>query len=41
MAISQGSLREDQQLLSSIDHPEIEEFIEMRRPTGGDPTEKL
>ena len=23
-----------------IDHPEIEEFIEMRRPTGGDPNRK-
>ena len=29
MAISQGSLREVLQL-SSIDHPEIEEFIEMK-----------
>ena len=24
----------------TIDHPEIEEFIEMRRPTGGDPNRK-
>ena len=23
-----------------IDHPEIEEFIEMRRPTGGDPNRR-
>ena len=23
-----------------IDHPEIEEFVEIRRPTGGDPNRK-
>ena len=38
MAISQGSLRRGAAACYlPIDHPEIEEFIEMRRPTGGDP----
>ena len=23
-----------------IDHPEVEEFVEIRRPTGGDPNRK-
>ena len=27
-------------MLFPVDHPEIEEFIEMRRPTGGDPNRK-
>jgi ribonucleoside-diphosphate reductase alpha chain len=37
MAISQGSLRRGSAACYlQIDHPEIEEFIEMRRPTGGD-----
>ena len=37
MAISQGSLRRGSAACYlPIDHPEIEEFIEMRRPTGGD-----
>ena len=35
MAISQGSLRRGSAACYiPIDHPEIEEFIEMRRPTG-------
>ena len=37
LAISQGSLRRGSAACYlQIDHPEIEEFIEMRRPTGGD-----
>ena len=41
MAISQGSLRRGSATCYlPIDHPEIEEFIEMRRPTGGDPNRK-
>lgn len=37
LAISQGSLRRGSAALYlPMDHPEIEEFIEMRRPTGGD-----
>jgi len=37
LAISQGSLRRGSAACYlPIDHPEIEEFIEMRRPTGGD-----
>ena len=37
LAISQGSLRRGSAAwYLQIDHPEIEEFIEMRRPTGGD-----
>ena len=41
MAISQGSLRRGSAACYlTIDHPEIEEFIEMRRPTGGDPNRK-
>ena len=41
MAISQGSLRRGSAACYlPIDHPEIEEFIEMRRPTGGDPNRK-
>jgi ribonucleotide reductase alpha subunit len=35
LAISQGSLRRGSAACYlPIDHPEIEEFIEMRRPTG-------
>ena len=38
LAISQGSLRRGSAAVYlPIDHPEIEEFIELRRPTGGDP----
>ncbi len=41
LAISQGSLRRGSAACYlQIDHPEIEEFIEMRRPTGGDPNRK-
>jgi ribonucleoside-diphosphate reductase alpha chain len=41
MAISQGSLRRGSAACYlPVDHPEIEEFIEMRRPTGGDPNRK-
>jgi ribonucleoside-diphosphate reductase alpha chain len=41
LAISQGSLRRGSAAVYvRIDHPEIEEFIEMRRPTGGDPNRK-
>jgi len=41
MAIRQGSLRRGSAACYlPIDHPEIEEFIEMRRPTGGDPNRK-
>ena len=41
LAISQGSLRRGSAAVYlTIDHPEIEEFIEMRRPTGGDPNRK-
>ena len=41
MAISQGSLRRGSAACYlPIDHPEIEEFVEMRRPTGGDPNRK-
>ncbi len=37
LAISQGSLRRGSAACYlPINHPEIEEFIEMRRPTGGD-----
>src|SRR3546814_15154993 len=38
LAISQGSLRRGSAACYiPISHPEIEEFIELRRPTGGDP----
>ena len=41
MAISQGSLRRGSAACYlPVDHPEIEEFIEMRRPTGGDPNRR-
>ena len=41
LAISQGSLRRGSAAVYlPIDHPEVEEFIEMRRPTGGDPNRK-
>ena len=41
LAISQGSLRRGSAACyMPIDHPEVEEFIEMRRPTGGDPNRK-
>lgn len=37
LAISQGSLRRGSAAVYlPIDHPEIEEFIDLRRPTGGD-----
>jgi ribonucleoside-diphosphate reductase alpha chain len=41
LAISQGSLRRGSAACYlHVSHPEIEEFIEMRRPTGGDPNRK-
>lgn len=41
LAISQGSLRRGSSAAyMPINHPEIEEFIELRRPTGGDPNRK-
>ncbi len=41
LAISQGSLRRGSSALyMPVWHPEIEEFIEIRRPTGGDPNRK-
>ncbi len=41
LAISQGSLRRGSAAVYlDVSHPEIEEFIEMRRPTGGDPNRK-
>jgi len=41
LAISQGSLRRGSAAIYlPIDHPEIEDFIEIRRPTGGDPNRK-
>ncbi len=41
LAISQGSLRRGSAAVYlPIWHPEIEEFIDMRRPTGGDPNRK-
>lgn len=41
LAISQGSLRRGSAAIYlPIWHPEIEEFIEIRRPTGGDPNRK-
>ncbi len=41
LAISQGSLRRGSAACYlPVNHPEIEEFIEMRRPTGGDPNRK-
>ncbi|AEP10660.1 ribonucleoside-diphosphate reductase subunit alpha [Micavibrio aeruginosavorus] len=40
-AISQGSLRRGSAAIYlPVWHPEIEEFIEIRRPTGGDPNRK-
>ena len=41
LAISQGSLRRGSAACYlPVHHPEIEEFVEMRRPTGGDPNRK-
>lgn len=41
LAISQGSLRRGSAAVYlPVKHPEIEEFIELRRPTGGDPNRK-
>ncbi len=41
LAISQGSLRRGSAAIYlPVWHPEIEEFIELRRPTGGDPNRK-
>ena len=40
-AISQGSLRRGSAAVYlPINHPEIEEFIDIRRPTGGDPNRR-
>ena len=41
LAISQGSLRRGSSAVYlQVSHPEIEEFVELRRPTGGDPNRK-
>src|SRR5476651_2421301 len=41
LAISQGSLRRGSAAVYlPVNHPEIEEFVEIRRPTGGDPNRK-
>ena len=41
LAISQGSLRRGSAAVyMQASHPEIEEFVEIRRPTGGDPNRK-
>ena len=41
LAISQGLLRRGSTaVFLSVEHPEIEEFLELRKPTGGDPTRK-
>lgn len=41
LAISQGSLRRGSAAVYlQIDHPEIEEFVDVRRPTGGDPNRR-
>lgn len=41
LAISQGSLRRGSSVVYlPISHPEIEEFIDIRKPTGGDPQRK-
>lgn len=41
LAISQGSLRRGSAAVYlPLDHPEIEEFVELRRVTGGDPNRK-
>lgn len=41
MAISQGSQRRGAAAVYlPVWHPEVEEFVEMRRPTGGDPNRK-
>lgn len=41
LAISQGSLRRgNAAVYLPVEHPEIEEFIDLRRPTGGDPNRK-
>ena len=41
LAISQGSLRRGSAAVYlPVSHPEIEEFIQIRRPTGGDPNRK-
>jgi ribonucleoside-diphosphate reductase alpha chain len=41
LAISQGGIRRaSAAIYLPINHPEIEEFIEVRRPTGGDPNRK-
>jgi ribonucleoside-diphosphate reductase alpha chain len=41
LAISQGSLRRGSAAVYlPVDHPEIEEFVEMRKPAGGDPNRK-
>lgn len=41
LAISQGDLRRGSAAVYiPIDHPEIEEFIDLRKPTGGDPNRK-
>ncbi|MBE9604952.1 ribonucleoside-diphosphate reductase subunit alpha [Acetobacteraceae bacterium H6797] len=41
LAISQGSLRRGSAAVYlPVSHPEIEEFVDIRRPTGGDPNRK-
>lgn len=41
LAISQGSLRRGSSAVYlPVSHPEIEEFLDLRKPTGGDPNRK-
>lgn len=41
LAVSQGSLRRGSAAVyMQIDHPEIEEFLQIRKPSGGDPNRK-
>jgi ribonucleoside-diphosphate reductase alpha chain len=41
LAVSQGALRRgNAAIYLPVDHPEIEEFLDMRKPTGGDPNRK-
>jgi ribonucleoside-diphosphate reductase alpha chain len=41
LAISQGSLRRGSSAMYlQVSHPEIEEFLDLRKPTGGDPNRK-
>ena len=40
LAISQGCSAAERRVYLPLSHPEIEEFVELRRPTGGDPNRK-